>query len=110
MRRKTQLLGALVLAGTFFLSGCIAMYPSVVGPAAFGMTTEPVAVGTGKAGSNMKVGTAECTNILGLISSGDCSIHEAARDAGIKTISYVDKEVSSVLGIFTKVTIKVYGY
>ncbi len=56
-----------------------------------------------------KVGTAQATNILGIIATGDASINAAATSAGIKKISHVDQHQSSILGLFTKYEVFVYG-
>ena len=56
-----------------------------------------------------KVGTAEATSILGIVATGDASIEAAAKKAGITRISHVDYEANSVLGVFAKYTVYVYG-
>jgi hypothetical protein len=56
-----------------------------------------------------KVGTSDATSILGWIASGDASINTAAQKAGIKRISHVDYHSTSILGIFAKFTVYVYG-
>ena len=57
-----------------------------------------------------KVGSASTISVLGLVAAGDCSIQEAAKNAGIKTIKHADYEFTNVLfGAFTKTTVYVYG-
>ena len=56
-----------------------------------------------------KVGTAEVTSILGLVATGDASINTAAQSAGITRISHVDYEAKSILGVYAKYTVYVYG-
>lgn len=56
-----------------------------------------------------KVGTASATGILGLVATGDASIQTASHAGGIKKISHVDTQKTSILGIFTKFTTIVYG-
>jgi hypothetical protein len=56
-----------------------------------------------------KVGTAEVTSILGIVATGDASIATAARNGGISKISHIDYESKSILGIFAKYTVYVYG-
>ncbi|MCB0563001.1 MAG: TRL-like family protein [Phaeodactylibacter sp.] len=56
-----------------------------------------------------KVGTAEATSILGIVATGDASIEAAAKKAGITRISHIDYEANSVLGVFAKFTVYVYG-
>ena len=56
-----------------------------------------------------KVGTSECISVLGLVATGDASIQEAAKEAGISKISHVDYQYFSVLGLFARYTTIVYG-
>lgn len=56
-----------------------------------------------------KVGTASATNILGLVLTGDASIEAAAKSAGIKKISHVDRENFNILGIYSTYKVIVYG-
>jgi hypothetical protein len=56
-----------------------------------------------------KVGVGECTSILGFVATGDCSIDTAAKNAKITKIHHIDHDAMSVLFIYAKYTIKVYG-
>lgn len=56
-----------------------------------------------------KVGTAEAMNLFGVLVMGDASINAAAKKAGIKKISHVDSRKSSLLGLYAKYTVFVYG-
>lgn len=56
-----------------------------------------------------KVGKGSCIGVLGLVAIGDASIQTAANSAGIKKISHVDAKTTSVLGLFAKYDIIVYG-
>lgn len=56
-----------------------------------------------------KVGKGSTIGVLGLVSIGDASIQSAANSAGIKKISHVDCKKMSVLGLFAKYDILVYG-
>lgn len=67
---------------------------------------EVAADGTAKAS---KVGKSTCTNILGLIASGDCGTDAAMRSANISRVQSVDFEYLSILGIITKRTTVVRG-
>lgn len=69
--------------------------------------TEPVAVTSNAIGS--KVGTAQCTSVLGIVAIGDGGINAAAKDGGIKVVSHVDVKTISVLGLFTVQKYFVYG-
>lgn len=55
-----------------------------------------------------KVGEATAQGILG-VATGDCSIKAAAASAGITRIQHVDYHTTSVLGVWGKTTITVYG-
>lgn len=56
-----------------------------------------------------KVGTASASNILGLAVTGDASIEQAAKKAGIRRISHVDSRKTNILGFFSTYTVYVYG-
>jgi len=56
-----------------------------------------------------KVGTASCQSILGWVATGDASIEAAAKSAGITKIHHVDYYSQSILGVWAKFTVKVYG-
>jgi hypothetical protein len=43
----------------------------------------------------------ECTNILGLIATGDCSIASAKRNSGISSVATVDWKGTNILGIYS---------
>ena len=70
-------------------------------------TTEPTAVTSNNLGT--KVGQAEALSVLGVAAVGDAGIEKAAKQAGIKNVSHIDKKTFSVLGLFTKITYTVYG-
>lgn len=44
---------------------------------------------------------------LPLVTWGDASLEEAAREGGIQTVHYVDYQVLSVLGIYVQLTVQV---
>ncbi len=74
------------------------VYSNVKGP----LTATGNTVGT-------KVGTAEARSYVGVVGNGDASIDAAAKKAGITKISHVDYHNYSILGIYTRVTVHVYG-
>ena len=48
-----------------------------------------------------KVGESDtCTNILGLIATGDCSIASAKKNGGISSVATVDWKGTNILGIY----------
>ena len=56
-----------------------------------------------------KVGKSGCIGVLGIVAIGDASIQTAANSAGIKKVSHVDAKKTSVLGLFAKYDMLVYG-
>ena len=88
-----------------FLTGCATSMP--IG----GLYTElklPITA-TGESGKNLKVGTAECMSVLGLVATGDASIATAMRNGGITKVSHVDWEAKNILGIIGNYKVVVYG-
>ena len=47
--------------------------------------------------------------LLGILTAGDISIENTKRDGGIRKVASVDKDVFSILGLFSKVCIRVTG-
>jgi predicted small lipoprotein YifL len=89
---------AVLLPGCGFSGMYGALYSDVTTP------VEATANGVGS-----KVGTSEVTSILGLVATGDAGINEAAKNGGISKISHVDMHVMSILGLYAKYTVYVYG-
>ncbi len=58
--------------------------------------------------SASKVGQASSTGIV-CVATGDSSIKAAADSAGITKIQHVDYHTTSVLGVYAKTTVTVYG-
>ena len=54
-------------------------------------------------------GSASAESLLGIIATGDASVRAAARQGGISEIYFVDYHARSVLGIYAKYTVYVYG-
>lgn len=97
---------AMVLVVCFFVTGCAYAVSPVLG----GWYTDvkaPMGATSNEGSSKMGEGTA--TSILGIIATGDASIATAAKNAGIKKIHHVDYQTMSILGIYAKFTVKVYG-
>ena len=103
-KMKKLLLG-IVCASMIGLSGC-AMVPSHLGYAVIKANKEPVLV---TEVVPKRVGRACGFNILGLLSAGDISTEAAKRDAGIRRVATVDKEIFSLLGVFSSVCTIVTG-
>ena len=103
--RTLRRAGLLTSLAALALGGCASPLPMG------GIYTEvnlPVAAGEG-AGAASKVGTAQCTSILGMVATGDCSIEAARSNGGIRTIRYVDWEAKNILGVYGTYTTKVRG-
>ena len=104
--KKALLPTAALLAAVMLFSGCAGvmtpavgfLYSDVKGPA--GVTSN-----TGYA----KVGTSFCVSILGWVATGDASIKAAMENGGISKIHHVDYKCESILGIYAKLTVIVYG-
>jgi len=84
----------------------VTLFTSCLG-AAYVDATGPVAATANPVGK--KVGTSSSTNVLGIVYTGDGGINKAAKDGGIKKISHVDQEQTSILGLFTTYKTIVYG-
>ena len=56
-----------------------------------------------------RVGRASVRSILGIIATGDASIATAARNGGIREITYVDYESQNFFGVLAEFTVVVYG-
>ncbi len=103
-----KLLGysSIIVAGA--LCGCVGPMGSVggVGGSIFTDVSGPVGATSNSVGS--KMGQATSQGILGF-ATGDSSIKTAAANAGITKISHVDYHTTSVLGVWAKTTVTVYG-
>ena len=92
-------LAFLVLSANFVFADLSGSY--------FIMTKDPVAVSQIKA--NSKSASGSNLGLLYLFAFGDASVDTLAKEAGIKTVKYIDKSTFSILGLFTQDTITVYG-
>ena len=102
---KKAIATALATAAMVVVTGCATSYPMG------NIYTElrlPVAA-TSADLSDLKVGTASCRSILGMVATGDSSIQTAAKSAGITQIHHVDWEVKNILGVIQETTVIVYG-
>jgi len=95
---------AMILATAALLSSCASPLPT---GGLYTEITTPTAAS--ERVSTNKQGTSECTSILGLVATGDCSIGTAARNGKITRISHVDYEVKNILGIYGTYKTVVYG-
>ncbi len=104
MKGITKLLGISLLA--LFLGGC-AMAMSPVTGFVYMDVKAPVAATSNTAAA--KTGTAKAESYLGWIGVGDASIEAAMKSGGITKVQHVDSHAWSILGIYAKYTITVYG-
>jgi hypothetical protein len=98
----------LMAAGMVALTGCVGPMGPVGGVGALVYTdvSGPVCA-TGNAGGS-KMGQATSSGII-CVATGDSSIKTAAANGGITKISHVDYHTTSVLGVYAKTTVTVYG-
>jgi len=92
--KKLLLISPILLAGCMSVQSPVApglLFTSVKGT--HGATEVP-------SGPGDKTGRACAHNILGLIAIGDASTAAAKRDAGITTVTTVDFDSTTVLGIY----------
>ncbi len=99
-----KVLTSIAMLAAVVMTGCASTYPTAM---LYQNLKMPVAA-TGEARGS-KIGTAECTSILGLVATGDASINTAAKNGGITNISHVDWEVENILGIIGTYRCTVYG-
>jgi hypothetical protein len=93
------------LLAVTMLAGCATPFPQGL------LYTDlklPVGV-TGNGGKAPKIGTAECTSVLALVATGDCSVEAARKQGGITKIHHVDWDANNVLGIVGNYKVVVYG-
>ena len=102
---KNQLLLSLIVL-SLFLSSCAVVRAPMSGSIYTDMKA-PLTATSNPVGS--KVGSSEALGILGIVATGDASIQAAAKKAGITKISHVDYKAYSILGLFARYTVYVYG-
>ena len=105
MSKQKMLATITAVASLGVLGGCATPYP-------VGMiyTAEKLPYHATSIGSRPhKVGTAECTSILSLIATGDCSIETAKRNGSITKVHHIDWDANNILGVYGKYKTVVYG-
>jgi hypothetical protein len=107
-----KLIACCLSVGTLsLLSGCATAWPSNetggVNGAIYKNYSGPLWVSPTATGS--KKGSASATSIMGIVGVGDASIKAAAANGGITKINHVDQTVKSILGLWAKYTVTVYG-
>jgi hypothetical protein len=97
-----------VVAVAGLLAGCVGPMGPVggVGGLVYTDVSGPLLVTSHSSAS--KVGQASSTAII-CVATGDSSIKAAADSAGITKVQHVDYHTTSVLGLYAKTTVTVYG-
>jgi hypothetical protein len=95
-------------AGLVALTGCVGPMGTVGGVGAWVYTdvSGPICATSNQGGT--KMGQASSEGIV-CVATGDSSIKTAAANGGITKISHVDYHTKSILGVYTKTTVTVYG-
>ena len=106
MKKLIGYSSAVAVAALF--TGCVGPMGAVgaAGGVVYTDVSGPVAV-TSNSGAT-KMGEATSTGII-CVATGDSSIKTAAANGGITKIQHVDYHVTSVLGLYCKTTVTVYG-
>lgn len=111
---------AVLLVAIGFITGCV-MYQAPVKPPFGGIYTDikspltanyngnPTGAGTTKVSKDFTHYIFDPLITRGSFAWRDVSVAKIAREGGIKEVSYADYEVMSVLGIYARFTINVYG-
>lgn len=104
---KAKTLIAILLVTAFMLPSCAGAW-TPVGPGTIFTSVKGPLDATSASGGT-KMGTSEAMSILGIVAMGDASIQAAKNAGGISTVSHVDHESFSVLGIYATFKTVVYG-
>ena len=94
------------------LTGCAGFaFAPVVPPVGMVYTSikAPLDVDADNTPIGSKKGEAGTISVLGLVAVGDASVRAAAEDGGITTITHLDYELLSVLGVFSSFKTIAYG-
>ena len=97
-----------IAVGLVALTGCVGPIGPVGGVGALVYTDVSGPVGATSNTAGTKMGQATSTGII-CVATGDSSIKTAAANGGITKISHVDYHTTSVLGVYAKTTVTVYG-
>jgi hypothetical protein len=106
MKRVVGYCSAVGLAA--MLTGCVTSVGPTGGVSGFVYTDVSGPVTGTQGGTSTKMGQAEVTGII-CVATGDASIKKACANGGITKIHHVDYHTTSVLGVYAKTTVTVYG-
>ncbi len=105
---KNHLSRAILLVSTvFLLSGCAAYAVAPVTGFVYSDTKFGINATSNQGAS--KVGEAYSESYLGFVAVGDASIQAAMKNGGITKVQHVDYHSYSILGLYAKFTVTVYG-
>ena len=95
----------LTLCSFLFVTGCATLFPA---GSIYTNIKLPVTA-TANSGTATKIGTSQCTSILGAVAIGDASIETAKKNGDITKVYHVDYDVKNILGIIGTYKTTVYG-
>jgi len=105
---KKLIVCASAAALVILVAGCVGPNAPLGGTYGMVYTDVSGAVGATSNSGATKTGTAESQGVI-CVAWGDSSIKAAAANGGITKIQHVDYHVTSVLGLYTKTIVTVYG-
>ena len=99
---------ALILFSALASSGC-ALYSTPLVGGIYTNVKSPSSIVVVATGPGTKTGRSECVSYLGLVAKGDCGIEAAMKNGGIGSITHIDHEFYTVLGIYSTYTTVITG-
>ncbi|MGD0262883.1 MAG: TRL-like family protein [Verrucomicrobiota bacterium] len=106
MKKLIGYSSVVALAG--LVAGCVGPMGPVGGVGGMVYTDVSGPIGATSNAAGAKMGQATSTGII-CVATGDSSIKAACANGGITKISHVDYHTTSVLGLWAKTTVTVYG-
>ena len=104
---KSLIAAITFLAVIFVCAGCaVPLRSPVLGGIYTGVEASETVSGSAV---GQKTGKACAMSILGLVAIGDASTDTAAKNGGITQISYVDEDMTGILGIYAQHCAVVHG-
>ncbi|MFE8600952.1 TRL-like family protein [Archangium violaceum] len=101
---------AVLCVATTGLSGCAGIaFPGAIGFSSLYANSVGNTFVNEQTRLGSKSGEGCATSILGLITTGDAGVNEAARKANINRVTHIDYRFENILGIYAKYCAVVYG-
>ena len=88
-------------SGSVCLTGCLSGGATPVVGLVLTAVKGPITA-TGQDAGSTKIGTSQAISIMGLVAIGDASIETARAQGNIKTISHVDYDALSIMGMYSQ--------